>query len=167
MTTAQRTAPDLVAPDFTAPECIAPNWSAPQLIPPDWTAPRVGYLLTAAIAGRRYAEAAGMWRALDESAQCDVIRALGTQARVAVAEAGVQLEVDFTWLADRRCPEALTAAKSAYAGTGPWEPPDCRRCRELVALALAEIQLKAEVAAGMPASYVDLICQGKAVDGSA
>jgi hypothetical protein len=36
-----------------------------------------------------------------------------------------------------------------------------------VASALAEIQLQAGVAAGMPPSYVDLICRGKAVGGAA
>ena len=43
-------------------------------------APRVGYLLTAAMAGRRYDEASALWRELDESAQCDVITALSAQA---------------------------------------------------------------------------------------
>jgi len=119
------------------------------------------------MAGRRYEEAAGMWRELDEATQSDVITALGAQARLAVAEAGVPLHVDFSGLADARCPEALTAAQLAYAGTGPWQPPNCLHCRELVASALAEIQLQAGVAGGMPASYVDLICQGKAVNGAA
>jgi len=128
------------------------------------TAPRIGYLLTAALAGRRYSEASGMWRELDELTQSDVITALSAQARVAVAEAGVPLQIDFTGLADSRCPEALGAAKSAYEGAGSWEPPRCPHCRELVASTLAEIQLQAGVAAGMPASYVDLICRGKAVD---
>ena len=132
-----------------------------------WAAPRIGYLLTAAMAGRRYTEAAAMWRELDESAQSDVIAALGEQARLAVAEAGVPLQVDFSGLADSRCPEALPAAQSAYEGIGPWQPPDCLHCRELVASALAEIQLQAGVAAGMPPSYVDLICRGKAVGGAA
>jgi len=126
-------------------------------------APRIGYLLTAAMAGRRYEEACGMWRELDEPAQSDVIAALGVQARVAVAEAGVPLQIDFTNLADSRCPETLAAAQTAYEGAGPWEPPQCPHCRELVASTLAEIQLQAGVAAGMPASYVDLICRGKAV----
>jgi hypothetical protein len=127
------------------------------------TAPGIGYLLTAAMAGRRYSEACGMWRELDELTQSDVIAALGAQARVAVAEAGVPLQIDFTGLADSRCPETLGAAKSAYEGAGPWEPPRCPHCRELVASTLAEIQLQAGVAAGMAASYVDLICRGKAV----
>ena len=53
-------------------------------------------------------------------------------------------------------------------GTGAWQPPQCPHCRELVASALAaEIQLRAEVAAGMPPSYVDLICRGQAVGGAA
>ncbi len=132
-----------------------------------WAAPRIGYMLTAAMAGRRYSEACGMWRELDEPTQSDVITALGAQARVAVAEAGVPLQIDFTGLADSRCPETLVAAQSAYEGAGPWEPPQCPHCRELVASTLAEIQLQAGVAAGMPASYVDLICRGKAVSGAA
>ena len=131
------------------------------------TAPRIGYLLTAAMAGRRYEEACGMWRELDELTQSDVITALGAQARVAVAEAGVPLQIDFTGLADSRCPETLAAAKTAYEGAESWEPPQCPHCRELVASTLAEIQLQAGVAAGMPASYVDLICRGKAVSGAA
>jgi hypothetical protein len=132
-----------------------------------WAAPRIGYLLTAALAGRRYGEASGMWRDLDESAQSDVITALGAQARLAVAEAGVPLQVDFTGLADPGCPEALAAARSAYEGSGTWQSPQCPHCRELIASALAEIQLQAGVAAGMPASYVELICRGKAVGGAA
>jgi hypothetical protein len=132
-----------------------------------WVAPRIGYLLTAAMAGRRYSEASGMWRELDEPTQSDVITALGAQARVAVAEAGIRLQIDFTGLADSRCPETLDAAQSAFEGAGPWEPRPCPHCRELVASTLAEIQLQAGVAAGMPASYVDLICRGEAVSGAA
>jgi hypothetical protein len=132
-----------------------------------WVAPRIGYLLTAAMAGRRYSEACGMWNELDEATQSDVITALGAQARLAVAEAGVPLQIDFTGLADSRCPEVLTAAKSAYEGDAPWQSPQCRHCRELVASTLAEIQLRAGIAAGMPPSYVDLICRGKAVGGAA
>ena len=41
----------------------------------------IGYLLTAALAGQRYDEAAGLWRELDDSAQAEVITALGVQAR--------------------------------------------------------------------------------------
>ena len=132
-----------------------------------WAASRTGYLLTAAMAGRRYSEASGMWRELDEPAQADVISALGAQARAAVADAGVPLQIDFTSLADSRCDETLAAAQTAYEGAGPWDPPRCPHCRELVASTLAEIQLQAMIAAGRPASYVDLICRGKAVGGDA
>jgi hypothetical protein len=132
-----------------------------------WVAPRIGYLLTAAVAGQRYDEAAAMWRELDELTQSDVIEALGAQARLAVKEAGIPLEIDFTGLADASCTEAFDAARSAYEGSGPWQPPQCPHCRELVASALAEIQLQAEVAAGMSPSYVDLICRGKAIGGAA
>ena len=82
-------------------------------------------------------------------------------------EARIPLQIDFTGLANTSCPEARPAAEAAYAGTGPWQPPQCPHCRELVASALAEIQLRAEVAAGMPPSYVDLICRGRAVGGAA
>jgi len=126
-------------------------------------APRIGYLLTAALAGRRYDEASSMWKQLDEPSQAEVITALGLQARLAVEEAGIPLGVDFSKLADEICVEALMAAQLAYDGTGPWRPPDCPHCRELVASALADVQLKAGVAAGMPPPYVDLICRGKAV----
>ena len=132
-----------------------------------WAAPRIGYLLTAALAGERYDEAASMWRELDEPTQSDVITALGAQARLAVREAGIPLHVDFTGLADASCTEALGAAQAAYEGSGPLESPQCPHCRELAASALAEIQLQAEVAAGMPPSYVDLICRGRAVGGAA
>jgi hypothetical protein len=132
-----------------------------------WDAPRIGYLLTSAMAGRRYDEAAATWRGLDESAQCDVIVALAAQARLAVQEAGIPLQIDFTGLADTSCTEARAAAESIYQAAGPWQPPQCPHCRELVASALAEIQLQAEVATGMPPSYVDLICRGKAVGGAA
>lgn len=134
-----------------------------------WVAPSIGYFLTAAMAGRRYDEAAAMWRELDEPTQSDVITALGAQARLAVQEAGIPLQVDFTGLADTNtnCTEAVAAAQSAYEGSGPWQPPQCRHCSELVASALADIQLQAEVAAGMPPSYVDLLCQGKAAGGTA
>ena len=130
-------------------------------------APRIGYLLTAALAGRRYDEAAAMWQELDEPTQSDVITALGAQARLAVQEAGIPLQIDFTGLANANCTDAVAAAQSAYEGSGPWQPPQCPHCRELVASALAEIQLQAEIAAGMPPSYVDLICRGKAVGGAA
>jgi hypothetical protein len=130
-------------------------------------APRVGYLLTSAMAGRRYEEASAIWRELDESAQCDVITALASQARQAVREAGIPLQIDFSGLADTSCTEARAAAQAAYEETGPWQPPQCPHCRELVASALAEIQLQATVASGMPPSYVDLICRGKAIGGAA
>ena len=132
-----------------------------------WEAPRVGYLLTAAMAGRRYDEASALWRELDESAQCEVITALSAQARLAVQEAGIPLQIDFTGLADTSCTEARAAAETVYAGSAAWRPPQCPHCRELVASAMAEIQLQAGVASGMPRSYVDLICRGKAVGGAA
>jgi hypothetical protein len=136
------------------------------------TAPRIGYLLTAAMAGQRYGEAADMWRELDEYTQLEVIGALSTQARRAVTEAGVPLQIDFTGLTDPRCPEVVTAARSAYEGadglgTAPWRLPRCLHCRELVASSLAEIQVQAGIAAGLPPSYVDLICRGKAVSTAA
>jgi hypothetical protein len=132
-----------------------------------WEAPRIGYLLTAAMAGKRYGEASTLWQELDESTQNEVISALSSQARMAVQEAGVPLRIDFTGLADTSCTEARSAAETIYEGTGPWRPPQCPHCRELVASALAEIQLQAGVAAGLPPSYVDLICRGKAVGGAA
>ncbi len=128
----------------------------------EWAAPRIGYLLTAALAGRRYDEASSMWRQLDELSQAQVITALGVQARLAVQEAGIPLGVDFTRLADTICADALPAAQLAYEGSGPWQPLECSHCRELVASALAQVQLRAGVAAGMPPSYVDLICRGEA-----
>jgi hypothetical protein len=129
----------------------------------EWAAPRIGYLLTAALAGRRYDEASSIWRQLDESSQTQVITALGVQARLAVQEAGLPPGVDFTKLADTICADAQIVAQLAYEGTGPWQPPECSHCRELVASALAQVQLEAGVAAGMPPPYVDLICRGKAV----
>ena len=132
-----------------------------------WDARRIGYLLTAAVAGQRYEEASSLWRELDESTQCDVITALAAQARLAVHEAAIPLQIDFTGLADTSCPEARAAAETAYVGAVPWSPPQCPHCLELVASALAEIQLQAGVAAGIPPSYVELICRGKAVGGAA
>src|SRR6202012_2792865 len=120
-------------------------------------APRIGYLLTAAMAGRRYDEASTLWRELDESTQCDVISALSAQARLAVQEAGIPLQIDFTGLADTSCTEARPAAEAVSGGSAAGRPPQCPPCRELVASALAEIQLQAGIAAGMPPSYVDLI----------
>src|ERR1700733_5040768 len=94
-------------------------------------APRVGYLLTSAMAGRRYEEASAIWRELDESAQCDVITALASQARQAVREAGIPLQIDFSGLADTSCTEARACAQAAYEETGPWQPPPWPRysCR--------------------------------------
>jgi hypothetical protein len=135
-----------------------------------WEAPRIGYLLTSALAGRRYDEASAMWRELDKSAQCDVITALAAQSRLAVQEADAALQIDFTRLADTNCADAevaRAAAETVYQGTAPWQRPQCPDCRELVAAALAEIQLQAAVADGMPPPYVDLICRGKAVGGAA
>src|SRR5580700_1445808 len=106
-------------------------------------APRIGYLLTAAMAGQRYDEASTLWRELDESTQCDVIAALSAQARLAVQEAGIPLRIDFTGLADTSCIEARATAETVYQGTDQWSPPRCPHCRELVASALAEIQLQA------------------------
>ena len=126
------------------------------------TAASIGYLLTAALAGQRYGEAASLWRELDDSTQLEVITALGVQARVAVQEAALPLAADFTRLADTACAEALTAARTAFEGTGPWRAPQCSHCRELVASALAEIHVKAGVAGGRPAYYVELVCRSAA-----
>jgi hypothetical protein len=123
------------------------------------TASNIGYLLTAALAGRRYDEASSLWRSLGDSAQVEVISALGVQARVAVQEAGIALAADFSRLGDSVCEEALTAARMAYEGTGPWRAPQCSHCRELVASALAEIHLKAGIAKGIPSSYVEPACR--------
>lgn len=82
----------------------------------EWAAPRIGYLLTAALAGQRYSEASAMWKRLDEPSPAEVITPLGAQARLAVAEAGIPLVVDVSKLADTICSEALTAAWLAYAG---------------------------------------------------
>jgi hypothetical protein len=130
-------------------------------------APRIGYLLTAAMAGRRYDEASTLWRELDEPTQSEVITALSAQARLAVQEAGIPLQIDFAGLADTSCTEARAVAETVYEGTAPWRLPQCPHCRELVASALAEIQLQAGVASGMPPAYIDLICRGKAVGGAA
>ena len=138
-----------------------------RMITTQWEAPRIGYLLTAAMAGRRYDEASVMWRELDETVQCEVIVALSAQARLAVQEAGIPLQIDFTGLADTSCTEARAVAETVYEGNAPWRLPQCPHCRELVASALAEIQLQAGVASGMAPSYVDLICRGKAVGGAA
>lgn len=125
----------------------------------------IGYLLAAALAGRRYDQASAIWKELDYAAQVEVIAALGVQARVTVQEAGFPLGVDFTKLAETICAEALTVARTAYEGTGPWQAPQCSHCRELVASALAEVQVKAGIARGMPPSYVELISRVKAESG--
>lgn len=124
-----------------------------------------GYLLAAALAGQRYDEASTIWKELDYIAQVEVITALGVQARVAVREVGFSLGVDFSRLGETICAEALTAARMAFEGTGPWRAPQCSHCRELVASALAEVQVKAGIARGVPPSYVELICQAKAESG--
>jgi hypothetical protein len=131
----------------------------------EFAASTIGYLLAAALAGQRYDEASAMWQELDCAAQVEVIAALGVQARVAVQEAGFPLGVDFTKLAEAICAEAMTAARAAYEGTGPWRAPQCSHCRELVASALAEVQVKAGIAGGMPPSYVELISRVKAESG--
>ena len=56
----------------------------------------------------------------------------------------------------------MTAAQTAFEGTGPWRAPQCSHCRELVASALAEIHVKAGLAGGMPAYYVQLVCRSAA-----
>jgi hypothetical protein len=48
---------------------------------------------------------------------------------------------------------------------GPWRAAQCSHCRKLVASALAEVQVKAGIAGGMPPSYVELICRAKAESG--
>jgi len=120
------------------------------------TASSIGYLLTAALAGRRYDEAAGLWRELDYTAQVEVIAALGVQARTAARQAGIPLTADFTKLAEAVCADALTSARGALEGTGRWQAPQCSHCRELVASALAEIHVKAGIAAGVTARVPQL-----------
>ena len=51
----------------------------------------------------------------------------------------------------------------AFEGIGPRRAPQCSHCRELVASALAEIHVKAGMAAGMTAYYVELVCRSAAI----
>ena len=108
-----------------------------------WEAPRIGYLLTAAMAGHgttRRPPCGGNSTNPPSATSSARSRA---QARLAVQEAGIPLQIDFTGLADTSCTEARAAAETVYQGTVPWRPPQCPHCRELVASALAEIQLQA------------------------
>jgi hypothetical protein len=137
-----------------------------------WDAPRVAYELAAEWAaemaarrgpgGELPARAPGIgkaWHDLTWAEQRDILTALSAQARASAWDLrNGPAAVDVTALAARAlddftgclCDRSRAACRIlCSAAGGPWEVPECRHCRELVACALISLHWGALRAGGV------------------
>lgn len=141
--------------------------------PPD--APRVAYLLTAAMADNTQQVGAivpaddmsAEWAGYDESAQRDILAALGEQTRVALKmlhdKLGVEIEMDWGSTARVVCSEALGAARELVRPEpGEWVLPECAHCREVIAKAMCSLQIQAYFRLGFTPAGIAEVCRQSA-----
>jgi hypothetical protein len=138
-------------------------------------APRAAYLLTAAMADntqRAGAIVAGddmsaEWGGYDESAQRDILAALGEQTRAALTMLGNRLgaEVEMDWDSTARvvCSEALASARELVRPQpGEWSLPECAHCREVIAKAMCSLQIQAYFRLGFTLVKIATMCRQSA-----
>lgn len=138
-------------------------------------APRSAYLLTAAMADNT--EQAGAivpgddmsteWGGYDESAQRDILDALGEQTRVSLKmlhdKLGVEIEMDWESTAREVCSEALAAARELVRPEpGAWALPECAHCREVIAKAMCSLQIQAYFRLGFAPAKIAAMCRQSA-----
>ena len=138
-------------------------------------APRAAYLLTAAMADNTQQAGAIVpgddmsteWGGYDESAQHDILDALGEQTRVALKmlhdKLGVEIEMDWDSTARVVCSEALAAARELVKPEpGAWALPECAHCREVIAKAMCSLQIQAYFRLGFPPAKIAAMCRQSA-----
>jgi len=141
------------------------------MTPPPWHAPRAAYLLTAAMADNAGAIVAGdriaEWAGHDESAQRDVLAALGAQTRLVLKmlrdELGVEIEMDWRSTPRAVCSQALAAARELIKPKrGARATPECARCREIIAKAMCSLQIQAYFRLGFTPLMIAAMCRQSA-----
>jgi len=145
------------------------------MTPPLWDAPRDAYLLTAAMADNAghagtFAPRDGMtaeWDGHDESAQHDILAALGAQTRLALTmlrdELGVEIEMDWRSTPRAVCSQALAAARELIKPKrGARATPECAPCREIIAKAMCSLQIQAYFRLGFTPLMIAAMCRQSA-----
>jgi hypothetical protein len=138
-------------------------------------APRAAYLLTAAMADNTEQEGAIVpgddmsteWGGYDESAQRDILDALGEQTRVALKmlhdKLGVEIEMDWDSTAQVVCSEALAAARELVRPEpGAWTLPECAHCRDVIVKAMCSLQIQAYFRLGFTPAKIAVMCRQSA-----
>ncbi len=138
-------------------------------------APRTAYLLTAAMADNTHQAGAivagddmsAEWGGYDESAQRDILAALGEQTRFALTmlkdKLGAEIEMDWDSTAREVCSEALAAARELVRPEpGEWSLPECAHCREVIAKAMCSLQIQAYFRLGFTPVMIAAKCRQSA-----
>lgn len=138
-------------------------------------ASRAAYLLTAAMADNTQQAGAIVpgddmsteWGGYDQSAQRDILDALGGHARDALKmlrdKLGVEIEMDWDSTARVVCSEALVSAWELVAPEpGTWELPECSHCREVIAKAMCSLQIQAYFGLGFTPANIAAMCRQSA-----
>jgi hypothetical protein len=135
-------------------------------------APRVAYLLTAAMADNTEQVGAIVpgddmsteWGGYDESAQHDILAALGEQTREALKmlhdKLGVEIEMDWHSTAQVVCSEALaTARELVRPEPEAWTLPECAHCRDVIVKAMCSLQIQAYFRLGFTPAKIATMCR--------
>ena len=138
-------------------------------------APRAAYLLTAAMADNTHQTGAIVagddmsteWGGYDQSAQRDILAALGEQTRVALTmlrdKLGAEIDMDWDSTARVVCSEALAAARELVRPQpGEWSAPECAHCREVIAKAMCSLQIQAYFRLGFTPVMIAAKCRQSA-----
>lgn len=162
-------------PNMLLPQSGRPPPGAGAAVNAPLDAPRAGYLLTAAMADNT--EQAGAivpgddmstkWGGYDESAQHDILAALGEQTRAALTmlhdKLGVEIEMDWHSTAQVVCSEALaTARELVKPEPGTWTLPECPHCREVIVKAMCSLQIQAYFRLGFTPAKIAVMCRQSA-----
>jgi hypothetical protein len=140
-----------------------------------WDAPRAAYLLTAAVADNAAQvgaivpgdDVSAEWVGYDKITQLEILTALGAQTRLALRilhdRLGTEIEMDWDRTAGMACSEALSAARELVKPEpGPWTPPECAHCREIIAKAMCSLQIQAYFRLGFTPAMIAAMCRRSA-----
>lgn len=149
---------------------------------PRWDAPRAAYLLTAALADNAALADTAFgteWVGYDESAQQDILTALGAQTRLALRmlrdKLGMEIEMDSGGMPDSAdagiaedtvrsaCGEAAVAARELIKPSPRHgAAPECAHCREIVARTMCGLQIQAYFRLGFTSAMIAGTCRRSA-----
>lgn len=140
-----------------------------------WAAPRIAYLLTASMAESamradaiaQSGEMGDEWNSYDETAQWEILIALGAQTRVALKmlqdKLGLQIEMDWGTIPRTVCADTVTTARQLVrSAAGPWVIPQCAHCREIVGYGLCSLQIQAYFLLGFTPVMIAATCRQSA-----